>query len=467
MKQAIRRFLLPTDGLTEGELRTLGSLGSQYGRAWRIAWPAMLELIMVSLATVIDTAMVARMGETVVAAVGYTAQPRLICLAVIKSLNVGINAVIARRIGEKDLDRASACMRQGIVLSALISTAICGLIFWLADPILALCGSGADTRADGLAYFRWMVPGLIFQHIYLTINTGQSCSGNGKLSMRTNAVSCVVHIVFNYLLIGGNLGFPALGVRGAAIAGTLGNLAALCVAAASLLHKRSIYTIKTFRGWLPNEENTRGIWKVSGSALVENMCFRVGIFACALITARLGTLMYATNSVCMVIMDMFVGGIEGFAVAAAALVGRELGAHNLGRSELAAKISFRMALAYGVVVMVLMGVFRYPILKLFSDDPQVIASGGSIMLLMALGTIPNVVMTVYAGSLRGAGDTKFVARFSLLSAMLVRPTLSWLLALQLDLGILGMWYCIVLDFVLRGVLNYLRFRGGRWKAIEL
>lgn len=76
-------------------------------------------------------------------------------------------------------------------------------------------------------------------------------------------------------------------------------------------------------------------------------------------------------------------------------------------------------------------------------------------------------MIVYAGALRGAGDTKFVARFSLFSAMIVRPSLAWLLTVQLEMGLNGLWYALLADFALRGGLNFLRFSSGKWKTIQV
>lgn len=459
------RLLMPVKCLSKEERIQTGSAGAEYGRAWNIAWPAMIELIMTSLATTIDTAMVATLGEAAVAAVSYSAQPRLLCLALIKSLNVGVTAVVARRLGEKNLDRASGCMRQAIVLSALISLFCCGLFFATAVPVLRLCGSMDDTISDAAVYFRWMLPGQVLQQIYMTINIGQSCSGNGRLSMKTNMAACSVHIFFNYLLIGGHWGFPALGLRGAALAGFLGNLAALAVAVECLFSKKSIYHVKTKTGWWPTGKNIYSLWSVSSSALLENLCWRLGLFICARIAASLGTLLYATNSICMNLIDTVLVGIEGFAVAAAALVGRELGAKKPGRAELVGRICFRMAFAYGLAMVAVLVGLRGPLMGLFSQDPVVLESGKVVLLIVAAATIPDVFMIVYAGALRGAGDTRFVASFSLLSTMLVRPFLAWLLTIHLGIGLNGLWLALLADFALRGTLNFFRFKKGRWKAI--
>ena len=99
-----------------------------------LAWPATVESIFVGLASLVDTIMVSTLGTTAIAAIGLTNQPKFIAIAFIASLNVGITAIISRRIGANRLDDANACLRQSLLMSALISALVCGLSFLFARP---------------------------------------------------------------------------------------------------------------------------------------------------------------------------------------------------------------------------------------------------------------------------------------------------------------------------------------------
>ena len=96
-----------------------------YGTTFRIAWPSIVESVLVALISAVDTMMVGSIGPEAISAVGITAQPRMILVAVILSLNVGVTAVVARRRGQNDPDGASRCLKQCLLLSAAASLLLC------------------------------------------------------------------------------------------------------------------------------------------------------------------------------------------------------------------------------------------------------------------------------------------------------------------------------------------------------
>lgn len=104
---------------------------------------------------------------------------------------------------------------------------------------------------------------------------------------------------------------------------------------------------------------------------------------------------------------------------------------------------------------------------MFSSDPQVLASGAIIMVICAFTTHSQTSQVIITGSLRGAGDTKFVAVSSLISIAIVRPFLTWLFAFPVGWGVIGAWIAILVDQTMRLVINFIRFKNGKWTKIEL
>lgn len=465
-KLSLRSLWFPDGCLTEEERREIPSAGSYYKKAWKLAWPAFTESLLMGLASLIDTAMVATMGDAAVAAVGLCNQPKFTCLCLVTSLNVGMTAVISRRIGEKAMDKASATFRECLVISLVLSLLSCGLAYALADGFLRICGSQADTHEMAVLYFRILLVGLVFQNLCNTINAGQRCSGNGKLSLKTNMVASGLHIVFNYLLISGNLGFPAMGVAGAAWATTLSYIVAFFIALESLFNKKCSYTIRS-RGWLPEGRTMGTLWRVSNGVLAENLLTRVGFFTFALIAAKMGTLLFAAHQISMNLANTLMTGYEGFAVAATALVGWELGANRPGKAELAVKISHRMSQIYSIVLFSALAGFCTPIADIFSDNQYVITNARNAILILSITAFPVATTTVYAGGLRGAGDTRYVAVVGMISTMLLRPILAVIMVYGTGMGLLGVWVAYIADYVLRAILNWFRFRRNRWKTIKV
>ena len=192
-----------------------------------IAWPSIVESFLVALVGFIDTIMVSGLGDAAIAAVGLTTQPKFIGLAFFISLNVAISAIIAHRKGEGDRESANRVLMQALMITVGMTIIVSVACVLLADPIITLAGANADTQQDAADYFRIIMGGMIFNVVSLCINAAQRGCGNTKIAMWTNIVSNLVNVVFNYLLIGGNFGFPALGVKGAAVASVIGTVVAM------------------------------------------------------------------------------------------------------------------------------------------------------------------------------------------------------------------------------------------------
>ena len=118
------------------------------------------------------------------------------------------------------------------------------MVVTFADPILRFCGTGDDTHADAVTYFSIIMSGIIFNCIQMGINAAQRGSGNTKITMRTNLTSNIINVIGNYILIGGHFGFPALGVRGAALATVFGSLVACIMSIVSICRKDTFISIR-------------------------------------------------------------------------------------------------------------------------------------------------------------------------------------------------------------------------------
>ncbi len=440
-----------------------------YGRAINMAWPSIIESVLLALVTLIDTLMVSGLGEEAVAAVGITSQPRLIVLALIFSLNIGVTAVVARRKGQQDQEGANSCLKQCMLICGVISVALAVICSIFSEPLLRFAGAQEDYIEDACTYFRILMLGIFFNAMSLTINAAQRGAGNTKISMRSNLTANLVNIVFNYFLINGHWFFPKWGVAGAATATSIGYVIAFCMSLASVCRKREDAFLSVFSkvSWKLDMGTLRSVFKVSSSAVVEQFFMRVGFFLYAKIVAGLGTVDFATHQVCMNIMSISFGFGDGFNVASSSLVGQSLGAKRPDLARLYASINQRMAVICSTVLAIILIVFRHPILGLFSDDPQVIARGGILLIMIACVTHAQTSQVIISGSLRGAGDTKFVAICSMISIAFIRPTLSWLLAYPIGWGLIGAWIAVLVDQYMRLVLFFIRFRGGAWTRIEL
>lgn len=466
--QLAKRLLSPQYMVKPEQVRGEIPAGKDiYRRTLQTAWPAAVESILVTLVGAVDTIMVGGIGAEAIAAVGITNQPKLILMALIMSLNVGVTAVVARRRGENNRQGALACLKQSLMISVGISLLLSVLGFFFATPLLRVAGAGDDILADSVTYFRVLMCGIMLTSISLTINAAQRGCGNTKISMRTNLTANIVNIFFDYLLIGGHFGFPRMGVAGAALATVLGNLVACVMSVWSVTKKDTFLTVKGWRGWSFDRKTVKSVMNISSGAMVEQVFMRVGFFVYAAIVARLGTIAFSTHQICMNIISLSFSFGDGLGIAAASLVGQSLGARRSDMAIIYGKTAQRVAFAASTLLFFLFIFGRRFLMMLFTNEAAIIAQGAVILVIIAFTTHAQTSQVVMTGSLRGAGDTKFVALTAFLSIAIIRPTLTWLLCIVGSVGLSGAWIALLIDQYMRMSFNLARFSHGKWTTKEL
>ena len=263
----------------------------------KIAWPAVFESFFISLAGMIDVYMVSGLGSEAVASVGLTTQPKFLGLSLFFAMNVAIAAIVARRTGEKDKRRANETLAEAILLTILFGAVITVACVSLAGWLMEKCGSAPDTHDGAVIYFQI----INFNIISMVINAAQRGAGNTKIAMYTNTISSIVNIIGNYLLIGGHLGFPKLGIRGAALATVLGTVVGCTISVMSLFRKDSFLSIPYIikEGLWKRFESVKIILKLSSSTFVEQILMRIGFMSTAVMAADMGTAAMAAHQVGM------------------------------------------------------------------------------------------------------------------------------------------------------------------------
>ncbi len=467
--QLLKRFF-STEYMIRSEYQKgpLPSNKEAYGKVFAIALPAILESVLISMISVVDTAMVSALGTETIAAVGISGTPRSIALSVIFSLNVGVTAVVSRRKGAEDREGANRCLKQCLIISALLAillTAVCNIY---AKPILLFSGANAEYIDVAVTYTRIIMSGLVFTAISQTVTAAQRGCGKTKISMWTNIGANIVNVCLNYCLIGGRLGFPALGARGAAIASFTSFLVSALIALGSAMGRKSFINLRYKASWKFDRATMASIWKVSGSTAVEQVLFsRVGYFISGKLTASLGTVAFATHQICSNLFSVSLSFTEGFTVTASSLMGQSLGEKREDKSRLYVGLAQRIA-AIGALVLTSIYIFLpVPLLQIYDAEPEVVALGVQVLLIIGLMTNIQTAQNVYTAALRGAGDSKYIAYTSMISIMILRPALIWILAYGFHWGLVGVWIASGVDQAVRCLLAFIRFRQGKWKEIKL
>lgn len=428
----------------------------------RMAWPSIMESFLVSLVGMVDTFMVSSLGVYAIAAVGLTTQPKFIGLAVFISLNVAVSAIVARRKGEGNRESANKVLQQALLITGGLLVVVSTLCVAFADPILHLAGSQPDTHRPAVTYFRIVMGGMAFNVVSMVINAAQRGAGNTRISLTTNLVSNLVNVVFDYLLIGGHFGFPALGVAGAAIATVIGSVCGCALSILSMLHRDNFICIREVKKIGFDKATVRAITNIGSSTLAEQAFLRIGFMTFAVIVARLGTIPMAAHQIGMNLMSICFSFGDGLSVASVALVGQSLGRGRPDLARVYGNVCQRCGLLFACGLSVIFLTLGQRIFGLFSEDPATLSYGRMIMMVMMVEVFLQISQVVFSGCLRGAGDTVFTAVVSLVSVLAVRPLMGWLLCYPAGLGLFGAWLGLLSDQFVRFLMTYLRFGSGNW-----
>ena len=429
-----------------------------------MAWPAVLESFFTSLAGMIDTMMVSSMGSYAVAAVGLTSQPKFIGLTPFFAVNVAVSALVARRKGENNKKSANETLMTALCLSLIICAAVSVIFVVWAEPILRIAGSNADTHEPASAYFRIIMGGTFFSMIQMLFNSAQRGSGNTRISMTTNVASSITNICFNYCLIGGHFGFPALGCTGAAIATVLGTVVGAAMSFGSLFMKKSYVSLPYIQKEKirPKHYDFKIIGKLSSNMLAENLLMRIGFLVTAFVAARIGTDAFAAHNVGMNLLGLSFSFADGMQAAGVALSGQALGANKKEEAKLYGKICQKIGAFISACIAVILLFGGRGIFRMFFDDPAILDMGVMISRYICVITFFQISQVIYGACLRAAGDVRYTLIASTISVTLIRSAMTILLVYMLNLGLAGIWLGVLSDQLSRYIFMSIRFRQGKW-----
>jgi len=352
---------------------------------------------------------------------------------------------------------------MGLILGIIFS--ILGVI--AAPAVITFMGAQEDTFPLATQYFQIVGAGLIFLVLNMVITAALRGAGETKIPMFYNLGANLFNVFGNYVLIYGKLGFPKLGVAGAAISTVVSRLLA-CLTAFYVLYfsKRSMLALK-----YSEVKESRGldasiikrIFAIGIPSAVEQFVIQSGLMFFGRIVAGLGTSVYAAHQIGLNINGLTFSPSQAFGVASTTLVGQSLGANDPKKAEQYANIIHKVGLIVACGVGLGFILFSHPIARLYTDDLVVAAMAGTVLKIMALAQPGQSTQLILSGALRGAGDTTFPLIASLVGIWGVRVVLSHIFVRNLGWGLVGAWMAMVIDQYTRSLIVFLRFRSDKWK----
>lgn len=451
------RFLMKGLNLTREDRR----------RVILIMLPAMVELVLSQLFTMVDTIMLGQsdISAVAIAAVGLTNNPLNLTRSILISLNVGTTAGVAWAIGAKEERSAQQIARNALMLCAAIGLVVFTVVYTGAGAIVRFMGAGPDTYDYARSYLRVVALGLLPQSLTFAITASLRGVGLTRLPMMYNLSANLLNVFGNYVLIYGKLGFPQLGVLGAGISTMLSQYVA-CIAALFVIFRSHTAVRLTLRGgWRPRRKWMERILSVGVTSMLEQLIMQVGFIIFARQVSGLGTAVFAAHQIGLSVNGLTWMPGQAFGVAATTLVGQSLGAGEKDKARDFIRMIHRMSMCVGALMAVFFLTSSQVVVRLYTNDVQVAALSAGVLKLIALG-MPGICTQIpVAAGLRGARDTKFPLYASMAGIWIFRVILAKPFIYTWGWGLTGAWMTIVLDQTTRAAVVYARFKTDRWLHI--
>ncbi len=436
---------------------------------WRLSWPAIIEQILGTMVSYVDTAMVGALGGTGTAAVSVNAAPIWLINGILTGVGVGYSVQVSNAVGAKDPPRAQRVIRQALLAAIVCGLLACAVYEALGGVLPRWLGAKPEVLPHAVGYMRIYAAALPFAALQFIFSALLRCMGNTKLPLLFNTAANLLNVVLNFLLIyptGEFLGViiprAGLGVEGAALATAVSITAAGSLTAIAAFHQGE-YRTSLREGLAPDGAIIGRAVSLGLPSALERATINLGQIAMtALVGHALTTAAMAANQVATTAEGLCYLPAYGISYAAIALVGQSVGAGSREDASaygtLTAVIGFLLCLVTGTALFL----FASPLAALFNTDAQVVAEAALALRVVAFAEPFFALSIILTGSLRGADDVRFPMVLGLGCMWAVRVPLACLLVLKVGMGLAGVWAAMAIDLTLRGTLCALRWRQGRW-----
>jgi multidrug resistance protein, MATE family len=413
-----------------GELRTL----------FAISAPIALAQVGQAAMSIVDTLMVARLGVNELAAVAISGTWVWSSGSLAQGIVQGMDPLVSQAHGARDESAAALAFQRGLVIAVAVSLPLMG-IWFSTETLLVLLGQDPQVSALAGDYMHARLPSALGFLLFTAQRQYLAGRAITRPAMWIMLLGNGVNAGLNWLLIFGNLGFPALGIEGAGLATAATNLV-LPLALFAWIRIAGLQRGAT-RRWDRQSFSARGLLQylrlgvpVGVQLALEANAFTIGM----LIVGSIGVAELAAHQVVINMATLTFMFPLGIAIGAGARAGNLIGARDGAGLRLACRIALLMGGGVMAIAAVVLVVFREALPRLYLDDPEVVAIAASLLPIAAAFQIFDGTQVVGGGLMRGMGRPQAGAFANLFAFYVIGLPLAWLLAFRFGLGVIGVWW---------------------------
>ena len=433
-----------------------------YRNIWRVAYPILISLVMEQMIGLTDTAFLGRVGEVELGASAIAIVYYMVLFMIGFGFSLGAQIIIGRRNGEGRFRETGKVFWNGLYFVLGLSAVIILLSELFSPYLMKLMVSSSAIYAAALSYVRWRLPGMVFAFITAMFRAFYVGTTQTRTLTLNSIVMVLSNIVFNYILIFGKLGCPALGITGAAIGSSLAELVSLiffivytrirCDRQKYGLDKAAVFDVGELKGMMP----------VCTWTMIQNTISISTWFIFFLYIEHLGERALAVSNITRSVSGLIWVVLQAFSATCSTLVSNIIGEGH--QEKVMSLVKRIMKLSYGIVSIMVLIFCMFPqfIARIYTDMPDLISASVPAIIVMCTSYFLNVGGQVFFQAVSGTGSTKTAFKLEMIALAVYMIYCTVIIGImKLDVAV-----CWTAEHVYAGMLllcSWWYMRSGRWK----
>lgn len=446
--------------------RSLRAWLPQYRENLSLALPVMLSQVGQVVVQLCDNAMVGHLGALSLAAVSFGGAVFVIFLFFGTGISMGLTPLVGEMYARHDYRTSARLFQNALVLNSVVGILLFAVL-QVFGQCLGLMGQSEEVVAEAAPYYNYLAWSIIPFMIFAAFKQFLEGVGNTMTGMVVVLTANAINILFNYLLIYGHGGFPAMGAAGAGLA-TL--ISRICMPLFVLIYFIRVPSLRRYfrfftwiaQGW----RMTRRLLAV-GLPISMQMVLEVSAFALTLIMMGwIGTVEQAAHQVVLSISNIVYMIIVGISSATTIMVSHRYGVGDYRGLRRAATASWHLGLVANGLTMTFFILFRHWLPLMFTSDEAVLAVAAQLFVMAAIYQIPDGLQTIALGVLRGMQDVRVTMNYAFVAYIVINLPVGYLCAFTLGLGAPGLWIGFIVGLTVAAILFITRYRRAARRLVR-
>lgn len=436
---------------------------SYYKTLMVIALPIMLQNLLSTSLSFVDTLMIGQLGANQIAAVGIANQIFFLINLLIFGIASGASIFFAQYYGAGKKDELEKITALALTISLLASLLFTVISLLFPAQIVYLFTTQSDVVEISSQYQRWVAISYMFFAISFTHSIAFRSTGKGNIPLIATFISLGLNAIGNYLLIFGIGPFPALGAEGAAIATTISRLIEMVILLIISYKNKEDFRIKNLKAFIWESSFIKIYFVTCLPVLLNEMLWSLGMTAYKIGYSKLGVDTLACINVSEAIANFFFVFMMGLGNATTILLGQILGNGDVDRAKKGAKRTLQLAFIVGTIMGILMALSANSFTSLFKVSDEIKQMAVKCLFVKALfQPLCSLNMVLFVGILRSGGDTRYSLISEISCVWLIGVTMAFLGGGVLKLPIYIVVAMTSLEEVAKIIVVYPRYKSGKW-----